>query len=1207
MNRHTPIFIVALLCTLLSADIYAALPSTGATGYLYNAATGKFLSHGVTPAYLSGAKVDDYGVPIEIKNEGNASEFSGYTYLRLQMCDYYGHYLRVASNGLDCTGTTYHKWAAIETSEGILLRCIYQPSQVAYAKQGYFLSIDDDGALVLREGEDNAAVWQWKSASEQIALVDAAEDTRIASIGAQAGLEVQGKDDMEAAVTGMTAVDKTSAITNPTMYESTTGWTVENIQGTAINNGSYEIQNAAATQASVSQRITGLAAGLYEVKVQAFYRASVLERCVTMGDAGFRFSNAYIAAGSNKTLIKDWYAISTDSHSKPVSRGNIKDEFNDAVKYTHTIYTYVNDDGVLDISIVVPSYSKDSYPNWICFNNVRLTYYFSPEDLSAYESQLSALRQTAMSLSLPAHQRETLNAVVGQYDRSWSTSAEYVSAIEAMEAAIETANTFVGPYAAYIATRESIADRLLSQTDAYSDPSDVTDSYHDIVSALNVNVEAAENITDIAEAQRSLWAAALTWMKGVVIDSNKGIDLSWMIQNADFSDSNYLQAWTESLDNSTTVGVTSGVMRYYNSSFDLSQTLPYILPAGTYRMKVDGFERTNDPMNTAYADYVAGASAVSGVLYLGKSERYIMNLFDVQSVADNSLGGVQPDGASFYVANGSSAANKYIAAGLYHNTVKTTLYEDGTLTVGYRCANTKAWTCIDNFQLFYFGKEPKEEFTINAANALTPLCVPFRLNASDEGVVALYGIGSVVDGQMTVYPVSTVSSGTPCVAQLTGNSIQAWADDIISTTHLLPWGGGILETDVDHYTWKYVDMWGNKTTASDLTVKVLDFMDMDFSANMENWAVSRFLNTVTYETSTASVVADYNVSPPSRRDIPNLVAIPLPPHDDTALLLEYSDNETLTDATAIRVSAESDMAYIANLIPHSRYYYRITAESAVVSQGTFTTAGSLRMIYAPSANNIRDLGGWVTSTGATVNYGHLYRGSTLNGWVTASEEDLNTLRALGIGGEIDLRWKADYDKDMGCGTSPFGFTLGEDYYFAAANDYLASDLTNSATKGRLKDEFLFILSHFREGKAVYFHCAWGADRTGMLAFLLEGLLGVTTDGLYKDYELTSFSPAGNRLKSALQERLDVIQGYSGDTLRDRFEYYFLNVLGVSQTDIDYFREVMLSSSGDETGITILPVDDTQANRPTDGKYLIKDRVVIIRDGRPYTLSGQPLH
>lgn len=756
MRKFTLFCSLVLFLVLVPLATMAALPTTDDIGYLYNAATGKFLSHGVTTVSNSGAKVDDYGVPVEIKDAGKtATEFpgEGYTYMRLQMCDYYkDRFLRVVASGLDCAGTNYHKWAAKETENGILLRCIYKPSQVAYATQGYFLAIDEDGKLVLVDGEENAAVWQWKSASEQIAIVDAAENARIAAIGAKGGLSVSSVSELVAELASMSTADMTSSITNPTMFENTTGWTVNNIHGTAISNGSYRIQNAAGTQANVSQQVTGLAPGFYKVDVQAFYRASVLARCVTFGEGGYRFSNAYVQANDNKVLIRDWYAISTDNHSKPTSRGDIKDEFDEGAKYTNTVYTWVGDDGVLNLKIDVPSYSAGDYPNWICFNNVRLTQYFSPEDLDPYKTQLENAVSTANALksSLPTVQKGILETVVNTYDKEWTTVAEYETAIAAVVGATETAQPFAALYTDYKALRTNINDRLLSQTTAYTDPDDATADYNDALSTQNAAVEAAATVSDINNAKTALWSAAAAWMKSVSINPGAGFDLTWMIQNSDFSNTNYKAAWTEELESSTTVGVTNGVIRYYNSSFNLYQTLPYLLPAGRYAMTMDGFERTNDPRDTAYSNYAAGESTVTGTMYFGENGKTVMNLFDVQSILDNSLGGKKPTGATFYVPDGSSAANNYLAAGLYPNTLNVIMNTDGDgIRVGYRCANTKAWTCVDNFKLYYKGSETTVSATLGS-NGYSTFASPYPLDLTNlpDGLTAYK---AAVDGSTVTF------------------------------------------------------------------------------------------------------------------------------------------------------------------------------------------------------------------------------------------------------------------------------------------------------------------------------------------------------------------------------------------------------------------------------------------------------------------------
>ena len=49
-------------------------------------------------------------------------------------------------------------------------------------------------------------------------------------------------------------------------------------------------------------------------------------------------------------------------------------------------------------------------------------------------------------------------------------------------------------------------------------------------------------------------------------------------------------------------------------------------------------------------------------------------------------------------------------------------------------------------------------------------------------------------------------------------------------------------------------------------------------------------------------------------------------------------------------------------------------------------------------------------------------------------------------------------------------------------------------------------------KNIYFHCRVGADRTGTIAYLLEGLLGVPDEKRYEEYELTYLSGLYDRTR-----------------------------------------------------------------------------------------------
>ena len=961
--------------------------------------------------------------------------------------------------------------------------------------------------------------------------------------------------------------DLTSFMVNPAVApapSSTTaaeGWTASK----NMDFGTYQITQFPGSSSdphfNLYQVVADMPADQYTVKARGFFRpggfsSSDMTSVSTTDVPALLYLNEttqpllnICADGSATALSKGASTVVNGTTLYvPNSRSHLQ-AFYDAGHYWNEMPAVVSDRGDLTIGLKYDAWVSGG---WGVISDFNL-YYRGALDLSAWQEQLAQAVNAAQNLVIPTQPRRQLTDVIQQNNKTYTTAEDYQAAIAAINAAVAVAEPYVEPYADYKTMRQMIQERFIDQTAVYTDEGTAASDYSSALSTANTNVENVSSVAALEAEKQNLWAAALTFLKSVTINEGQGFDLTWMIQDADFSDANYKNYWTETLASSTTIGVTSGVMRYYNSSFDLGQTLPYLLPAGAYKMTVDGFERTNDPRDTAWADYQAGNSVVTGAIYLNNNEQLVMNLFDYKSKMDDGWGGKQPSGASFYIPDGSGAANTYLQNGVYPNTLIGVLADDAEVTIGYRCANTKAWTAVDNFKLWYIGEVPQVALN-NAAGELTPVCAPFTLSTDAADVEELYALaGEESDGTISIYSVSTVPAGTPCYARFSTANYSAPMEMTLSSgkKFVMPWSGGWASVNAANNSWNYYDMEGNSRPFSNLSTKVLDFNQMEFTVNLENLAARRYLNLVTYNgSSDASEVAAYNVAPPTRRDIPNAVMIPLPAHNEE---MEVTvENNGMVEVANITVPAGVTEAYVYNLVPQEHYYFRTNTDY----EGEFQTTGRLRMVYAPSANNIRDLGGWETQDGYRTTYGHLFRGSTLNGYVSATAEDLQTLRDLGVGGEIDLRYQETYDKDMGCGTSAFGFGT-DDYFFAAANDYTAANLNESGTQQRLKQEFDFILDHFRQGKAVYYHCAWGADRTGMLTFLLEGVLGLTIDQIYKDYELTSFSVAGNRLKTSFQDRIDVILALDGATLRDKFENYFLNKLGVSATDITYFRSVML--------------------------------------------------
>ena len=168
-----------------------------------------------------------------------------------------------------------------------------------------------------------------------------------------------------------------------------------------------------------------------------------------------------------------------------------------------------------------------------------------------------------------------------------------------------------------------------------------------------------------------------------------------------------------------------------------------------------------------------------------------------------------------------------------------------------------------------------------------------------------------------------------------------------------------------------------------------------------------------------------------------------------------------------------------------------------------------------------------------------------------SQADINELKRLGIQAEVDLRSEADLEGYVVNG-SVFG--ANAPYYFANQYNFVEDALQGDTLV--YKNAFNLILDNISQGHPVLFHCIWGADRTGACAMLLEGLLGVTLDQMYKDYELTSFSIAGARHKDGIDSKLEYIRTFPGATLQKKFYNYWKDYVGIPADRLDNFIRIM---------------------------------------------------
>ena len=333
-----------------------------------------------------------------------------------------------------------------------------------------------------------------------------------------------------------------------------------------------------------------------------------------------------------------------------------------------------------------------------------------------------------------------------------------------------------------------------------------------------------------------------------------------------------------------------------------------------------------------------------------------------------------------------------------------------------------------------------------------------------------------------------------------------------------------------------------------------------------------------------------------------------------------ADNENFDNAMSYVVSGFMRELNIYNLLPSTTYYWKVAGDRSDMSDtSVFKTEDlSVRLIYAEGTSNIRDLGGW-NADGSSVNYGKIYRGNQLNGYGNwgdnkLTEEGLKTFKDdLKIRTEIDLRTqnKDDANQTTNYVDATFPYykcTIGQytDIFEALVWNALPNDgntksdtvenkndarrlsyatgnaiRNENAMKRSLKTVFEVLAN--KSNYPVYIHCNAGADRTGTVAFLINGLLGVSEADLIRDFELTSFSKvSGLRYRSEIKDgnftEIGVMQndydnfvafgalieaikgnyGTEGKSLSYAIENFLTGYIGVSHEQIESIKRIMLS-------------------------------------------------
>ncbi len=261
-----------------------------------------------------------------------------------------------------------------------------------------------------------------------------------------------------------------------------------------------------------------------------------------------------------------------------------------------------------------------------------------------------------------------------------------------------------------------------------------------------------------------------------------------------------------------------------------------------------------------------------------------------------------------------------------------------------------------------------------------------------------------------------------------------------------------------------------------------------------------------------------------------------------AALNVYLYDET-TDTVGAQVSYTlSDNGYISNMVPGQAYYWEKDGDNTVHGFVKATAEKGKRFIDAGGIRNVRDLGGMSVdingdgTVDGTLKYELLYRGERLK----TTQADVDTLSNLGIAKEYDLAGSGELSPDIQFSGSDYVNDTVVHYVFESGDNY---------TKAR--KAVTDVMNDIIQGNPVYFHCRVGADRTGTLAYLLEGLLGVVDEERYQDYELTHLAGLEDRTRYYSEKT-------GGQAPADK---KFMYMMGFALTNYDIYNWFI----GDHTG------------------------------------------
>ena len=233
------------------------------------------------------------------------------------------------------------------------------------------------------------------------------------------------------------------------------------------------------------------------------------------------------------------------------------------------------------------------------------------------------------------------------------------------------------------------------------------------IETLKSVIDGSRNVTSLVELKEQTAAvtkATFTFLNQLKIRAGETLDITGFFVNTGFDEGS--NGWTIS-NNTGDNNYNYSAVEFYQSQFDINQTLTGLPAEANVVVRVQGFQRpgTADAAWNAYGNSSDKTKNATTVIYANSTTQKIKNIMSETSTTITK--NTSKVGGSRYVPNGMEGARLFFDSKLddnayyYENELAATTTLDGTLKIGIRNTTSVSydWTLFDNFRIGYAGRK----------------------------------------------------------------------------------------------------------------------------------------------------------------------------------------------------------------------------------------------------------------------------------------------------------------------------------------------------------------------------------------------------------------------------------------------------------------------------------------------------------------------